>query len=133
MSKTNNNEKKMPVDAYIHMVRHAQTMTAEGEKTVNTVTELANGNSRADGKALKKAHLKAIESLMRKDGFGKKLIRQVLADPMAMSTPEISGTHSGTDFEDEDGRIHVISTDSVRIGKRANKIWSEIVFRHQIY
>ena len=128
----NKNSKK--VDAYVHMVRHERTMTADGEiKAVNAVTELANGNSMADGKALEKAYLKAIESLMRKDGFGKKLISQVLADPMAMSTPEISGTHSGTDVEDEDGRIHVISTDSVRIGKRVNTVWSEIVFRHQIY
>lgn len=127
-------ENKKKVDAYVHMVRHERTMTADGEiKAVNAVTELANGNSMADGKALKKAYLKAIESLMRKDGFGKKLISQVLADPMAMSTPEISGTHSGTDVEDEDGRIHVISTDSVRIGKRVNTVWSEIVFRHQIY
>lgn len=133
MSKTNNNEKKMPVDAYIHMVRHEQAMTAEGEKTVNTVTELANGNSRADGKALEKAYKDAVESLMHKDGFPKKLIQRVVTDPMAMATPEISGSHSGTDFEDDFGKIHVISTDSVRIGKRTNKVWSEIVFRHQIY
>ena len=70
---------------------------------------------------------------MHKDGFPKRLIQCVVADPMAMATPEISGSHSGTEFEGEDGKIHVISTDSVRIGKRANKVWSEIVFRHQIY
>lgn len=133
MLKENNNKKDLPVDAYVHQIRYERKMTESGEKIVRTVTELTHGNSAADHKALKKAYRDAIESLMRKDGFPKKLIQCVVADPMAMATPEISGSHSGTDFEDDFGKIHVISTDSVRIGKRTNKVWSEIVFRHQFY
>ena len=128
-----NNKKALPVDAYVHQIRYERKMTESGEKIVRTVTELTHGNSAADHKALKKAYRDAIESLMHKDGFPKRLIQCVVADPMAMATPEISGSHSGTDFEGKDGKIHVISTDSVRIGRCSNKVWSEIVFCHQIY
>lgn len=128
-----NTKKKGVTNAYVHCIHYTRVTAAGGDKIAQAVTEIAHGNWKADCKTLTAAFNNAAKELMREIDIPDKRIRRVLAHPMLESALDVCGTHTGTDFQDEEtGMIHLVNTDSIRIGKKDAE-WDEVVIRYQAY
>lgn len=114
-------KKDTEVNTYVHLIHHE----GRGRKVI----ELGHGTWQTDGKKLNRLFRDAIEDVMREHGFSERKITEVrwTEDIVSITSKEVSGTHSAHSYDDEFGHMHVICTDALRIGKRIDSSWDEVV------